>query len=75
MLEHVSSRELSQWMAFEQVSGPVGPIYSHAALRQIACLLNGDEKARPFPSPTEMVKYRPPAPEDESRAFDAAFEE
>jgi hypothetical protein len=75
MLESVSSRELSQWVAFEKVSGPIGPLYSHAALRQIACLLNGDEKAKPFPSPVEMANYRPVSTEQDQASFDAALEE
>lgn len=66
MLEHVSSRELSQWMAYEKVAGPIGNLYERAVLRQMACLLNGDEKAKPFPSPIEMANYRPPAPEDQT---------
>jgi len=72
MLESVSSRELTQWMAFEQIAGPVGQLYTHAALRQIASLLNGDEKAKPFPTPAEMAKYQP---QQDQVSFDAVLEE
>lgn len=62
MLLHVSSRELSQWQAFEKLGGPIGPLYERAALRQIASLLDGSDNAKPFTSPPEMANYRAPEP-------------
>lgn len=64
MLRCVSSRELALWRAYEAYEGPVGPVYERAALRVIASLLNGDEKAKPFPTPIEFMN--PPVTHESS---------
>lgn len=35
MLERMSSRELTEWAAYERVAGPVGPLYEQSLLREI----------------------------------------
>lgn len=65
MLAHVSSRELSEWAAYERHEGPIGPYYERMALRYIACA-QGDEKTKPFPTPPEMMIRAPVVDENEN---------
>jgi hypothetical protein len=63
MLEALSSTELTEWIAYERVAGPLGPGYTHEVLcsiqEQLQMLLkaqtgdNGPDP-KPFPRPYEL---------------------
>lgn len=71
MLYRVSSRELSEWMAYEQAFGPIGPRYDSELLAgiheqmQFANKMTGGEEypePRKVPRPTEF--FLPPEDEE-----------
>lgn len=68
LLERISSRELTEWQAFEQLEGPIGPVRDdlRAAIpASVIANVNRDTKKRRKPfSPMDFIpKWGEEAPE------------
>lgn len=72
MLRHVSSRELTEWMAYETVAGPVGPQYEQSALRTIVELLRDskDVEKNPYPRPDQWAAATSTVAEEASSSWE-----
>lgn len=77
MLAHISSRELTEWAAYEQYSGPLGQNYANEVLAGIHELTQTTNKLlgakmksnpvpdpRPYPRPHEIAKAARESEED-----------
>jgi hypothetical protein len=58
MLASISSRELSDWMLYETVTGPVDTTYERTALRHLIDAMVGSESQRYPDAPTWWALVR-----------------
>lgn len=63
LLRNMSSKEVSEWQAFERVNGPLGTAYSDEMLAAIleqlqfvAKLIGGQYKPNPAPDPHDVPR-------------------
>jgi hypothetical protein len=61
LLARVSSRELTEWEAYEAVTGPIGDErFDHlfAMLASVVANVNRDRKQRPYPAEQFLPKWQ-----------------
>ncbi|MHC3391292.1 phage tail assembly protein T [Streptomyces lavendulocolor] len=75
MLAHVSSRELSEWMAYEKIAGPLGGARGdvHAAMIAAAVTNAARAKGRPLPIADFLPRWGRKAEQSPEEMFRAAM--
>jgi hypothetical protein len=75
MLAHVSSRELSEWQAYERIAGPLGSRRGdvHAAMVAAAVINSQRTKGRPLPVSDFIPRWDRRAGQSPEEMFRAAM--